>query len=450
MDTCIFHADVNSAFLSWSAVNRLQKDPKAVDLRTVPSAVGGDISRRHGVITAKSIPAKKYGVQTGEPVVKALQKCPDLILIPGDFATYRKYSAEFLRILRRHCSIVEQASIDEAYLDMTEEIQQDMQQRDAAGILREYSDIRNPGAEQEENGLSQEEYLWRACAWMEALSLKNEIRDTLGFTINVGIARNKLLAKTASDFTKPDRIHTLYPEEIPGKFWPLPIGTLHGCGRATADRLEKIGIHTIGDAAHADQKLLQSLLGEKGGAYIWNSANGRGSVTVHATREEAKSISNETTTLFDITASNFEENAPQIVHRLAVHVAKRMNRENFFGTTVTVSVKTDDFRRHSRQVKLPESTDQDAVIDAAAQKLLRQLVFGSDGLFARGRGIRLIGVGVTGLDHGEYRQMSLTDYLESHQEDIRRNERKKKLDAMMEDIRGRFGDGAIHRGEQEN
>ena len=233
MDPCIFHADVNSAFLSWSAVERLQKDPTALDLRKVPSAVGGDISKRHGIITAKSIPAKKYGIHTGEPVVKALKKCPDLILIPSSFQTYRKFSSAFIRILKQHCSAVEQASIDEAYLDMTGEIQRDMERAARPESFRNMAQNGSP----QENALSAEEKLWRACAWRKALSIKDEIRDTLGFTINVGIAKNRLLAKTASDFSKPDKIHTLYPEEIPAKLWPLPIGELHGCGHATAEKL---------------------------------------------------------------------------------------------------------------------------------------------------------------------------------------------------------------------
>ena len=429
MDTCIFHVDVNSAFLSWSAVERLQEDPGALDLRKVPSAVGGDISKRHGIITAKSIPAKKYGIQTGEPVVKALQKCPGLILIPASFETYRKFSAAFIQVLHAHCSKVEQASIDEAYLDMTAEIARDMEQADTE---------------------SSEELLWRSCAWREALSLKNEIRDTLGFTVNVGIAKNKILAKTASDFSKPDKIHTLYPEEIPKKLWPLPIGELHGCGKATAEKLEQIGIHTVGDAAHADPKLLQSLLGEKGGAYIWNSANGISHSVVHVSREEAKSISNEITTRFDITADNFEENAPPIVHRLSGSVARRTQKAGLYGATVGVSVKTNDFRRYSRQMKLPESTDREADIETISLQLLRELVFGPSGLFSQGRSLRLIGVGISGLDHGGYRQMNLFDYMESHQEEVRNQERRKKLDAMMHTIRGRFGENSIHRGTEKS
>ena len=120
MARTIFHIDVNSAFLSWSAVKRLKEDPGCVDLRTVPSVVGGDIKTRHGIVTAKSIPAKKYGIETAEPITGALSKCPNLIVIPSDFETYREYSHAFIDILLTYSQIMQQVSIDEAFLDVTE------------------------------------------------------------------------------------------------------------------------------------------------------------------------------------------------------------------------------------------------------------------------------------------------------------------------------------------
>ena len=239
-DKFIFHIDVNSAFLSWSALKKLREEPGSIDLRTVPSAVGGDVQRRHGIITAKSIPAKKYGVTTGEPVVKALQKCPGLILVQGDFATYREYSHQFIELLGRYSPSVEQVSIDEAYVDVS-------------GCKKIYGYLET----------AKEPF--PICL---AKKIKDEIRDTLGFTVNVGISDNKLLAKMASDFTKPDRIHTLFPEEVPKKMWPLPIGDLYGCGKSTASRLCDVGIRTIGDAANSDPEMLCSILGERSGAYI--------------------------------------------------------------------------------------------------------------------------------------------------------------------------------------
>ena len=228
---CIFHVDVNSAFLSWSALKKLEDDPEAVDLRTIPSAVGGDVQTRHGIITAKSIPAKKYGVQTGEPVVKALQKCP--------------------------------TSIDEAYLDMTQ----------SRGKLKDSET---------------EDIPWPLNA---AHEIRKRVYRELGFTVNVGISVNKLLAKMASDFEKPDKVHTLFPEEVPAKLWPLPMRELHGCGKATAQRLHQMGIETIGQAARMSLPILQANLGEKAGLYIWKSSNGRGSVNVKTEREKAKSYS---------------------------------------------------------------------------------------------------------------------------------------------------------------
>ncbi len=393
----IFHIDVNSAFLSWSAVERLKEDPSALDLRTVPSVVAGDVKTRHGIITAKSIPAKKYGIRTAMPVAQALRQCPDLILVQADFQVYRRYSHAFLDILHEHSPLVEQASIDEAYMDMT-------------GLEKAWADLEEAGEP------------FPLCA---ARAIKDQIRQQLGFTVNVGISVNKLLAKMASDFEKPDKIHTLYPEEVAEKMWPLPIGDLHGCGRATASRLQAIGIRTIGDAAAADLSVLQSYLGEKAGLYIWNSANGRSSSPVQAVRQQAKSVSNETTTPFDITSTNFEREALPIVRRLSASVARRLKKDGFFGKTVQVSVKTADFARRSRQTGLETSTNDEEVIYRTACRLLRELSFGGRGLLTLGGGYRLIGVGVTNLDRGQYRQLSLAD-LAQYQEELEAEQKEKE------------------------
>lgn len=404
MEHCIFHVDVNSAFLSWSAVRRLEEDPGAVDLRTIPSAVGGDVKTRHGIITAKSIPAKKYKIQTGEPVVKALQKCPGLVLIPSDFQTYRRYSRAFIGILHKYSGTVEQVSIDEAYMDMTESVCPETQNR--------------PEACSEDAEEAQ-----RKKALHLAEQIKNEIRDSLGFTVNVGISINRLLAKTASDFEKPDRIHTLYPEEVPDKMWPLPIRELHGCGGATSEKLNRVGIRTIGDAAHSDPELLRSLIGEKAGDYIYRSANGISRSSVTEEDEPAKSYSNETTTSEDITGENYRELAVPIVKRLSEKVSGRMKKDGVRAFTITVSVKTEMFRRHSRQTKLPRSTDDADVINEEAMRLLDELTGGRDGLFAKGHGLRLIGVGGSSLDDGSYEQVSLFDWAE---ENLRREEQREK------------------------
>ncbi len=399
---CIFHVDVNSAFLSWSALKRLKDQPGSVDLRTIPSAVGGDIKTRHGVITAKSIPAKKYGVKTGEPVVQALAKCPQLVLVRSDFTTYRSYSHAFIRILHEYSDLVEQVSIDEAYLDMT--------------------GVQNP----------QE----------VADRLRAEIRQKLGFTVNVGISSNKLLAKTASDFEKPDKTHTLWQEEVPGKLWSLPIGELHGCGRATARRLGSMGILTIGDAAHTDPAVLKAALGNKAGTYIFESANGRGSTVIHGQAEDAKSYSNETTTAVDITRDNYQKEALPIIRYLSGKVSKRLKRDGFRAGTIAVSVKTDDFKRHSRQRVLAESTDEEDTICRTAGQLIEDLLLSPEGLFAKGHSVRLMGVGALKLDTGEFRQMNLFDYLK----DRKAEQKKAKLDGMMDEISRRYGENALKKG----
>lgn len=417
----IFHCDVNSAFLSWSAVKRLKEDPDAVDLRTIPSAVGGDVETRHGVITAKSIPAKKYGVTTGEPVVKALQKCPNLVLVPSDWETYREYSHAFMKILHEYSAEIEQASIDEAYVDMTEAVEKELQNIHAAG-----KEIGNGRSRWWTDDGTNE------AATCIAARIRSEVRKKLSFTINIGISSNKLLAKMASDFEKPDKTHTLWPEEVPTKMWPLPIGSLYGCGRKTADRLSDLGIRTIGDAAAADPKVLQSFLGEKGGAYISQASRGIGSVSVQTTPDEAKSYSNELTTAEDITQANYRELMPPLIGRLSASVSRRLQRDGVYGSTVTVSVKTDDFRRHSRQTRLLGSTNEKDIIEKNAANLMENLLFEKGGIYDRGAGIRLVGVGVSTLDHGEYRQMDLAGFLrEQSREQERRQQEQQERNARI-------------------
>ena len=424
MERVIFHVDVNSAFLSWSAVKRLREDENALDLRTVPSVVCGDVESRHGIVTAKSIPAKKFGIETAEPVMSALRKCPDLILVKSDFTVYREYSHAFIEVLKKYSPLVEQVSIDEAYLDVT-------------------------GTEALYKHLETKEYKFPLSL---AMTIKNEIRDTLGFTVNVGVAENKLLAKTASDFSKPDKVHTLYQEEIPVKFWPMQIGAMHGCGKQTAAKLNSLGIRTIGDAAHMDRKILKLHLGDKAGDYIWYSANGISKSEVQAEDGEVKSVSNEITTSPDITGDNYKTEAYPILRTLSDSVGKRLRRKGLKGSTITLTVKTAQFKRLTRQLSLYSSTDSSDEIYQAADTLFKQMMLGEDGLFVRGEALRLLGVGVSKLDHGEYEQLSLFDLSPAAKakdtEELSKPQSAKKgrLDAALDEIRRRFGDDAVVRG----
>ena len=447
MPRTIFHVDVNSAFLSWSALEALKKDPGSVDLRTIPSAVGGDVKTRHGVITARSIPAKKFGVKTGEPVVKALQKCPNLVLVPSDFTAYRRNSHAFMDLLAGFSPVLEQLSIDEAFLDMTDALD------------------RFPGKDDREKALAAAE------------EIRARVRGELLFTVNVGISSNRLLAKTASDFTKPDKTHTLYPEEIPAKFWVLPIEDLYGCGGATAGRLRDFGIRTVGDAARTDRELLQNLLGDKSGAYIHAASNGRSSDVIEPVRERAKSYSNETTTSVDITADNYVSDAFPILESLSARVAGRMKKDRVVAQTIGVMVKTTGFSRRSKQVSLPDPTNDEALIQETVRRLFEELCTGEEGLFARGFALRLLGASAgTITDEGGFRQLSLFDgFSEAPAEEApspapapekekpeaeekpdpapsekeskgpsgTANNRKQALDSMLASLNGKFGKGSI-------
>ena len=225
MERLIFHIDVNSAFLSWESARRVSQ--RLPDLREIPSCVGGDPKKRTGIVVAKSIPAKKYGIQTGEPVAMALRKCPNLVIVPSDFELYDKCSRAFKAICASFAPVMESFSIDGVFLDMT-------------GTSLIYPD---PVA--------------------AAHELKDKIHRELGFTVNVGISTNKLLAKMASDFQKPDRVHTLFPDEIPEKMWPLPVRNLLFLGKASEQKLLNQGIRTIGDLAREREANVQLWLGEK-------------------------------------------------------------------------------------------------------------------------------------------------------------------------------------------
>lgn len=424
----IFHVDVNSAFLSWSAVKRLKEDPNAVDLRTIPAVVGGDEKTRHGIVTAKSIPAKKYGIHTADTLASALKRCPNLVVVPADFKTYRAYSKQFIAILNTYSDAVEQASIDEAYVQL-----------EAGG---------------------------REEAVRIAYRLKDEIYERLSFTVNVGVSVNKLLAKMASDFEKPNKVHTLFPEEVEAKMWPLPIDELFGCGKKTSERLLSLGIKTIGDAAKADLSFLTSVLGEKSGQYIHDAANGVGRESVATEQEDMKSCSNERTTPEDITAQNFRTALPPYLRSLSEEVSGRLKKDQVSAATLSVLVKTTQFQKRSMQCPLSDPTNDAGIFYETSLQLAGRLLAGNPkaltqnapitgGLFAKGLGIRLIGVKASDLTADTFHQMTFEDFFRNQEQEKKEKERQEKEDekrqkllAMEEKIRARYGSGAIHRGSE--
>ena len=263
----------------------------------------------------------------------------------------------------------------------------------------------------------------------------------------------------ASDFQKPDRIHTLFPEEIQSKMWPLPIGDLFGCGKATASRLLSVGIKTIGDAATADPLLLTSVLGENAGSYILASANGIGSTSLSMDYEDAKSYSNETTLHSDLTSDSYDKDIVPVLKSLSASVSRRLKRDHVFGRTVTVSVKTGNFKRHSAQIQLESSIDDEQRLYRYSKELADKLLLGDDGLFIKGEVIRLVGVGVTKLDDGSYQQLNLfddgilgssnaasTSAPQLPSRPLPSREKQQKLDAMTEKLQLEFGKDIIKKG----
>ena len=297
----IFHVDVNSAFLSWEAARRVAAGEP--DLRAIPSAIGGDRDKRTGIILAKSIPAKKFGVTTGEPVGMALRKCPQLVLAKPDFALYTRNSKAFISICRRFAPIVEQVSIDECFLDMT-------------GTSLLYPD---PIA--------------------IAHTIKDTIFSELGFTVNVGIAPNRLLAKMASDFEKPDKIHVLTQDMVPQKLWPLPVGNLFGVGPKSVKRMHEIGIYTIGDLANADADILRGVFGVRGQVFR-DYANGFESEPMTRSEVKDNSYGNSVTTPQDLKRP-VEADATMLA--LCESVAGRLRMDGKTARVITVQLVDNAF-----------------------------------------------------------------------------------------------------------
>ncbi len=386
-----FHVDVNSAYLSWSAVKALRAGgPGTLDLRTVPAAVGGDEEKRHGVVLAKSLPAKKYGIRTGESLFAARQKCPGLKVVPPDFDWYVRCSKAMFAIFNDFSPHIEQYSIDEAFLDMT-------------------------GAEEQFGPPVQ-----------AAAALRGRIRGELGFTVNVGIAPNRLLAKMASDFAKPDRTHTLYPPEIPQKMWPLPVGALFGVGPSAAQRLNAMGLQTIGDLAAADPNALERALGARGLVY-WDYANGRETEPLNHTAVKDNSYGNSVTTARDLRTP---AEADATLLALCESVAARLRADGKTARVVTVQLVDAAFRRKSHQKTLPGPTDSTDLLYRTAQELMRAIW--------PALGVRLLGVTAekTGTEHFEQLDFFI---------DTEKTQKLEKLDRTADALRQKFGEKAVVR-----
>lgn len=391
MPQIIFHIDVNSAYLSWTAVEKL-KNGGETDLRTIPAIIGGDKKSRHGIVLAKSVSAKKYGICTGEPVVNAFRKCPNLVMEPPDHKMYREKSKMLMNYLREYTPEIEQVSVDECYMDFT-------------GIADKYP---SPTA--------------------AALEIKDGVKKKFGFTVNIGISSNKLLAKMASDFEKPDKVHTLFPQEVPEKMWPLPIGELFMAGRSSVETLKKLEIYTIGDLAKADPELIALHL-KSHGKMLWNFANGIDNSSVQSTPAEAKGIGNSTTLSEDV--ENMET-AQKVFQKLAESVGGRLRKAGQKAYMVSMEIKYSDFRSVSHQMQLVKPTDETKVLYETACKLFAEAWTGEP--------VRLLGIRTAKLvDASEPEQLSIFDIELPKPPD----EKHRKLNSAMAEIRNRFGSDAV-------
>ena len=391
MERQILHVDVNNAFLSWTAVDMLNKGSK-IDIREIPAIIGGDESKRSGIVLAKSMKAKEFGIKTADTIYQARIKCPGIKIFPSNLKVYREYSNKLYNLLLEYTDKIERFSIDECFLDMTQ-------------------------------------YLMNDTLLNKAKEINRRVREELGFTVNIGVAHNKLLAKMASDFQKPDRIHTLYENEIEKKMWGLPVSELFMLGRKTVPKLYNMQIKTIGDLAKTSKEILAKKLG-KHGIMIWEYANGIDNTPVNYIKEKPKCIGNSVTLPQDISSI---EKLEEILLALTEQVTFRLRRQKMLANVVNVQLRTNKFIDTSHQKKLIKETSSTKEIYVQAKELLEQM-------YIRGQQIRLIGIRVDGLEEKEKQQISLFDNVKDEKQ-----EKQEKLDTAIDKLKEKYGYNLITR-----
>lgn len=381
MNQYIMHLDVNNAFLSWTAVEML-KNGFDTDIRTIPAVIGGDEKQRHGIVLAKSNIAKQFGIKTAETIYQAKRKCPQLRIFPSKHSMYKQYSNNLYQYLLTYTDRIERFSIDECFIDFSDSI------KDRNSFLR------------------------------LAKQINYEIKTKFGYTVNIGLSNKKVLAKMASDFEKPDKIHTLYVDEVKEKMWPLPIGELFMVGRRTVPKLRLLGINKIEDLAKYDKKIIVKKIG-KLGETIWNYANGIDNDVIHSERDLPKGIGNSVTLPKDCNNINELE---KILLALTEKVTYRLRKYKLKTLVVNVQIKTSEFITYSHQTKLVIPTDSTKEIYYMAKKLLKQLY--------KNQSIRLLGLRVDNLTDDSTKQINLFDSNNTKTED---------LDKTIDKIKDKYG-----------
>ncbi len=384
----IFHIDVNNAFLSWSAVLLLKNGYKE-DIRKIPSIIGGDEKTRRGIVLAKSPVAKKMGVKTAETLYTARKKCPGLKVFPPDYKWYYEKSKELMEYLNNYSPSLEQYSIDECFLDMS--------------------------------GMK---YLYDSPIEL-AYKIKNEIKNRYGYTVNIGIGNNKLCAKMASDFEKPDKVHTLFNTEIKEKLWPLPVNDLFMCGKKTSEELNKLHIYTIKDLANADLKILERTFKSQG-RYLKEAALGIDNSKVEEHKSKNQSIS-----ISETLPHNYkdQDKLKEIIFRQTEELCRELRRKGLYTKTVGITFKNSFFTTYSAQTTTDNPTNNTKEILEMAYKAFDEGYRDDD--------IRLIGVRLTSLTNNSSKQLSL---FEETQESAKQDD---KVQTTIDEINNKFGKSLV-------
>jgi len=384
----ILHVDLDAFFCAVEELNQPA-------LRGKPFAVGGRPEAR-GVVSSCSYPARRRGVHSAMPMAHALRLCPNLIVVRPDLERYGEASRRVMHRLERFTARIEQVSIDEAFLDL--------------------SDLPQSGEEL-------------------ARKIQSVIRDELHLPCSIGVASNKLVAKIATDVGKkaaggdgPPYAITVVPVGEEAAFLsPLPVEMLWGVGPKTAKKLESLGIHTIGELAAWPESELTARFGENGREMAWHARglDERPVVTEH----EVKSISQEVTFARDV---QDDQSLERTLRELSAQVGRRLRKADLAGSTVKVKLRWPDFTTLTRQATLPTPTDQDDEIYETALEILRKVR-------PAGKAVRLIGVGVSGLK-APLRQLSLWGA---------DDEKSRRLQDAVDSLREKYGNKAIQRGKAE-
>lgn len=388
MERIIFHVDVNNAFLSWSAIDMLKNGSK-LDIRTIPSVVAGDEKKRHGVVVAKSFPAKKAGIKTGDPLYLARRKVDDLYVVNSKRDNYIKYSNAFYEILCKYTPVIERYSIDECFMDMT-------------GMKMLYGDMEKL-----------------------AYKIKDEIYNTLGFTVNIGIGNCKVCAKMASDFEKPNKVHTLYKNEIKEKMWPLDVDELFMVGKSSSAKLHELGINKIGDLACSNLNMLVKYF-KSMGHMMYEYANGIDNSDVEKAEPKNKGISNSTTLPYDLYDL---QSIKKVLRKLSQTVGIRLREEKKYATVVSVQLKNNNFFNYQHQKKLVNPVSSNEDIYEVSCEILKDMW--------KEDSIRLVGLRVSDFIDKTFEQVSLF-------EETGKSNKREKIQNVIDKINKKYGNNTIN------